>query len=83
MTVRTETVRIGPITLIWGDAFDRLPRLQGVADMLCTDHPYRLTSGECAAPGEGPMSGKFDAADYDNSGDLMALQDRMKRGVDK
>ena len=73
MAVTNETVQIGEITLIWGDAFDHLPRLRGHAHVLCTDHPYRLTSGGVAAPGEGPMSGKFDPDAYDNSGDLMQM----------
>ncbi|MEL7090239.1 MAG: site-specific DNA-methyltransferase [Pseudomonadota bacterium] len=73
MTAAGDIVQIGGITLIHGDAFDHLPTFVGQCDLLCTDHPYRLTSGGCAAPGEGPMSGMFDASDYDNSGDLMAI----------
>lgn len=65
--------QIGPLTLYYGDALDILPDLDPQADLLCTDHPYRLTSGGRGKSGDGSMSGIFDAEDYDNSGDLMAM----------
>lgn len=75
-----DAVKIGPITLIHGDALDVLNDYRGVADMLCTDHPYRLTSGGRGTSGDGSMSGIFDAEDYDNSGDLMAMAEWSHTG---
>lgn len=57
------------ITLYLGCALQLLPRLRGVADLVVTDPPYRLTSG---GRGAGVMSGIFSADRYDNSGELMA-----------
>lgn len=70
-----KVVQIGAVTLVQGDALEVLGDFTGAADMLCTDHPYRLTSGGRGAPGDGSMSGIFDAGTYDNSGDLMATVD--------
>ncbi len=75
-----DTVKIGPITLIHGDAQEVLADYRGHADLLCTDHPYRLTSGGRGQSGDGSMSGIFDADDYDNSGDLMAMAEWNRTG---
>ena len=75
-----DIVQIGPITLVHGDAQDVLADYCGVADLLCTDHPYRLTSGGQGTSGDGSMSGMFDAEDYDNSGDLMAMAEWNRTG---
>lgn len=61
-------IQIGPVLLIHGDARDVLPELEEKADLLCTDVPYKLTSGGNATQ---VMSGKFSKEEYDNSGDLM------------
>lgn len=79
MTVR-DVVQIGAIKLIHGDAQDVLADFRGYADLLCTDHPYRLTSGGRGTSGDGSMSGMFDAEDYDNSGDLMAMAEWDRSG---
>ena len=59
---------IGPCTLYLGDALEVLRELEGQADLLVTDPPYRLTSGGNRV---GAMGGKLSAANYDNSGLLM------------
>jgi site-specific DNA-methyltransferase (adenine-specific) len=76
----SEVVQIGPVTLIHGDAQEVLADYRGAADVLCTDHPYRLTSGGRGKSGDGSMSGMFDAEDYDNSGDLMAMAEWNRTG---
>lgn len=63
-----EYVRIGDCVLIHGNALDILPELHGVADLIVTDPPYKLTSG---GTGSGAMGGKFDDEVYDNTGLLM------------
>jgi site-specific DNA-methyltransferase (adenine-specific) len=68
-----EVCQIGPVTIYHDDALTVLPTLQGVADLCVTDMPYRLTSGGRGTSGDGSMSGIFDAEDYDNSGDLVAM----------
>lgn len=75
-----DVVQIGPVTLIHGDALEVLADYRDAAHMLCTDHPYRLTSGGRGASGDGSMSGIFDAEDYDNSGDLMAMAEWNQTG---
>jgi len=62
--------QIGPCTLILGDALAILPGLGEKADLICSDVPYRLTSGGRGEKGDGSMSGMFGADQYDNSGDL-------------
>ncbi|WP_056039374.1 DNA methyltransferase [Loktanella sp. 3ANDIMAR09] len=64
-----QRVQIGDCTLYLGDALDVLPHLVGVADLVVTDPPYKLTSGGNAAQ---VMGGIFASDAYDNSGDLMA-----------
>jgi site-specific DNA-methyltransferase (adenine-specific) len=76
----TDVVEIGPVTLVHADAQEVLSDFVGHADMLCTDHPYRLTSGGRGESGDGSMSGIFDADDYDNSGDLMAMAEWNRSG---
>ena len=56
------------ITLYNGCALTLLPRLRGVADLIVTDPPYKLTSGGRNAQ---VMSGIFASDRYDNSGELM------------
>jgi site-specific DNA-methyltransferase (adenine-specific) len=56
------------ITLYNGCALTLLPRLRGVANLIVTDPPYKLTSGGRNAQ---VMSGIFAADRYDNSGKLM------------
>lgn len=56
------------VTLYHGCALTLLPRLRGVADLVVTDPPYRLTSGGRNAQ---VMSGIFASDRYDNSGELM------------
>lgn len=63
-----QIVRIGDCTLYHGDALDLLPELRGVADLVVTDPPYKLTSG---GTGSGAMGGKFADEVYDNTGFLM------------
>jgi len=63
-----QIVQIGDCTLYHGDALEILPELRGVADLVVTDPPYRLTSG---GTGSGAMGGKFDDEIYDNTGLLM------------
>jgi len=67
--VRKE-VQIGPCRLILGDSRDVLPDLKGMADLLVSDPPYKLTSG--GRKGD-HMKGKFSSDRYDNSGKLMRL----------
>jgi len=55
------------VTLHQGDALEILPDLVGVADLVISDHPYKLTSGG----NNQSMSGMFDPDEYDNSGSLM------------
>lgn len=57
------------VTLYNGCALTLLPRLRGVADLVVTDPPYKLTSGGRNAQ---VMSGIFASDRYDNSGKLMA-----------
>jgi site-specific DNA-methyltransferase (adenine-specific) len=64
--------KIGPVTLIHGDAYDVLPDLAGQCALCVTDFPYELTSGGRGETGDTSMSGIFDAEAYDNSGCLMA-----------
>jgi len=40
--------RVGDVLMINGDALAVLPELKGVADLLLTDWPYRVTSGGMA-----------------------------------
>lgn len=75
-----DVVQIGAVTLVHGDAQEVLADFVGAADLLCTDHPYRLTSGGRGAKGDGSMSGIFDAEVYDNSGDLMAMSEWNRTG---
>ena len=56
------------ITLYQGCALSLLPRLSGLANLIVTDPPYKLTSGGRNAQ---VMSGIFSRDRYDNSGDLM------------
>lgn len=63
-----EVRHIGLCTLYLGDALVVLRDLDGQADLLVTDPPYRLTAGGNRA---GAMGGKLSAANYDNSGLLM------------
>lgn len=58
------------ITLYHGCAIALLARLRGVADLVVTDPPYRLTSGGRNAQ---VMSGIFASDRYDNSGELMRM----------
>ena len=60
------------VVLYRGCALDLLPRIRGVADLVVTDPPYRLTSGGKNAQ---VMSGIFAADRYDNSGALMSTVD--------
>lgn len=65
--------RIGPMTLLVGDSIELMSDLDGVdgrADLLVTDPPYKLTSG---GRNSASMSGKFSAENYDNSGTLMKI----------
>jgi len=78
--VARDVVEIEDITLIHGDAMEVLADYPRHANCLCTDHPYRLTSGGRGTSGDGSMSGIFDAKDYDNSGDLMAMAEWNKTG---
>ena len=68
-----QTVNIGPCMLICGDMAEVLLNYRSVFDLVCTDAPYALTSGGRGEPGDGSMSGIFDAEDYDNSGNLMEI----------
>jgi len=63
-------ISIGPTTLIRGDALMVLRELEGVADLVVTDPPYKLTSG---GKNSQVMSGKFANHRYDNSGLLMKV----------
>jgi DNA modification methylase len=69
-------IRVGPMTLIIGDCRHVLADLSEEdekADLLCTDPPYKLTSGgKTKVKGKG-MSGKFAPDKYDNSGVLMKI----------
>jgi site-specific DNA-methyltransferase (adenine-specific) len=56
------------VTLYNACALALLPRLRGVADLIVTDPPYKLTSGGRNAQ---VMSGIFASDRYDNSGELM------------
>lgn len=56
------------VTLYNGCALTLLPRLRGVANLIVTDPPYKLTSG---GRNTQVMSGIFAADRYDNSGELM------------
>lgn len=56
------------VTLYNGCALALLPRMRGVADLIVTDPPYKLTSGGRNAQ---VMSGIFASDRYDNSGVLM------------
>lgn len=67
---RFPVVTIGPVTLIRGDALAVLRELEGGADLVVTDPPYKLTSGGKNAQ---VMSGKFASHRYDNSGLLMQV----------
>lgn len=58
------------VTLYQGCALTLLPRLRGVADLVVTDPPYKLTSGGRNAQ---VMSGIFASDRYDNSGELMQV----------
>ena len=58
---------VGPVMLVQGDARLLLRRMTGIADLVVTDPPYRLTSGGKSAV----MGGKFSIQNYDNSGLLM------------
>lgn len=61
-------VRIGPHRLFQGDCLDVLTTLRGVADMICCDVAYELTSGGNAHQ---TMGGIFAQDRYDNNGKLM------------
>ncbi len=63
-------VIIGACRLILGDARDVLPELVGVADVVASDLPYKLTSGGNAG---GSMKGKFAPDEYDNGGELFDI----------
>lgn len=58
------------VTLYLGDALEHLPALAGLADLVVTDPPYRLSSGGNAVQ---TMGGLFSRENYDNSGDLMRM----------
>ncbi|WP_136440336.1 DNA-methyltransferase [Pacificoceanicola onchidii] len=75
-----DVVQIGPVTLIHGDAQEVLADYRGAADLLCTDHPYRLTSGGRGQTDGKTMTGIFDPEDYDNSGDLMVMAEWNRTG---
>jgi site-specific DNA-methyltransferase (adenine-specific) len=60
-------VSVGPTLLIQGDARALLKNMAGLADLVVTDPPYKLTSGGRSAV----MGGKFSMTNYDNSGLLM------------
>lgn len=62
--------RFGDALLLQGDALALLPRLQGVADLLLTDWPYRVTSGGNTT---GEMRGCFARDRYDNSGEFFPV----------
>ncbi len=62
---RTEI--IGNCTLYLGDCRDVLPTLRGI-DCIVSDLPYKLESGGKIT---GEMGGKFDKANYDNSGSII------------
>ena len=68
--MRHREERIGDCTLILGDSCEILRGLKGVADLVVTDPPYRLTSG---GSGSRAMGGIFAPDRYDNSGDLMRV----------
>lgn len=62
-------LRIGNSTLYHGDAIELLPSIK--ADMICTDPPYKLTSGG-GTPNDGRrMSGKFNPTEYNNNGNIV------------
>lgn len=60
-------VTIGQCTLYLGDMRDVIKYIDPV-DMICSDVPYKLTSGGNTT---GEMGGKFSHAEYDNSGELI------------
>lgn len=61
-------IRIGPCRLILGDCLEVLPLLRGVADMICCDVAYELTSGGNTHQ---TMGGIFAQDRYGNDGKLM------------
>jgi site-specific DNA-methyltransferase (adenine-specific) len=65
-----KDVTIGPVTLICGDSVDVLSSMPGIADLIVSDPPYKLTSG---GKNSQVMSGKFANTRYDNSGKLMRI----------
>ena len=57
---------INGVTIYCGDAMEIMPRLETV-NMICSDPPYRLTSGGNTST----MSGIFDSARYNNDGGIV------------
>lgn len=63
----SNPVIIGDATLYLGDALEILPAI-GKVNCIASDLPYRLESGGNTT---GEMGGKFDKANYDNSGNMV------------
>jgi len=61
---------IGDCTLYLGDSMKILPALEQV-DMVCTDPPYKLTSGGGTPANGRRMSGKFNNSNYNNKGSIV------------
>lgn len=65
-----KKIQIGNATLYHGDTLEVLPTLQPV-DLICTDPPYKLTSGG-GTPSDGRrMAGCFNNDEYNNNGNLV------------
>jgi site-specific DNA-methyltransferase (adenine-specific) len=65
-----QSVTIGKAHLFYGDCLEVLPLMEGLADMICCDVAYELTSGGNAHQS---MGGLFAADQYQNDGKLMAV----------
>lgn len=70
MTAILDIRRIGPVTLLLGDARLILEELEGQADLVVTDPPYLLTSG---GKNSVSMAGIFSSSVYANNGRLMPV----------
>lgn len=69
-----KTFTIGEATLVLGDAKTLAERYMGMADLILSDPPYKLTSGgkpKDGVPAFRGMSGIFSGDVYNNSGLLM------------
>lgn len=65
-----KEVIVGSCRLICGDAMEVMRDMRGVADLIVTDPPYKLTAG---GKNGHAMTGKFSSDRYNNSGKLMDI----------